>query len=347
MRGEVMSTTMISRSSTAEGLTGTLPADCDQVSEGCAGIHRREGRSRELVRAAGGPNRHEATTGTNPYFLSGYGYEDDGRGNYEKFAFPNSATGPQWGYATSRDDNIYLHIIKGPDGKKGFDAIAEKALTIRPVQGRVTSVTWLNEDVPVTSFRQDGDSLSIDLANVREDQIDTIIKIVTDNPARKYKLTDVVATGKQLAPGVLKVNAEGHMTYPALKARLSGVTYSSANPRVAAVRDAGIVTPVSDGTTGITVRGTHEGVTRADPLKVRVNGGDVSDAEDMIGASLLVEGKRGLRRVRSDRWTPVRDRRDVRQGRDHRFCTQHRSDGMAASSISPAVTSTSRSPSRR
>ena len=51
------------------------------------------------------------------------------------------------------DNNIYLHVIKGPDGKKGFDAIAEEALTIRPVKDRVTSVSWLNQDLPVTSFR--------------------------------------------------------------------------------------------------------------------------------------------------------------------------------------------------
>ena len=98
--------------------------------------------------------------------------------------------------------------MKGPDGKKGFDAIADKSLTIRPVQDRVTSVTMAEQDVPVTSFRQDGDSLTIDLGQVKEDPIDTIIKIVTDNPARKYKLTDVTATGEHGAR-MLKVNAEG------------------------------------------------------------------------------------------------------------------------------------------
>ncbi|MFF1917212.1 discoidin domain-containing protein [Streptomyces sp. NPDC058239] len=237
-----------------------------------------------------GPERHESTTGTTPYFLAGAGYEDDGRGNYEKFAFPNSTTGPQWGYATARDNSIYLHILKGPDGKKGFDAITDKSLTIRPVKDRVKSVRWLNSDIPVTSFSQKGDSLTINLADVREDPIDTIVKIVTDNPERKYKLTDVDVTGEQLAPKVLKVNAAGYMTYPALKDKLSDVIYSSTNPEVAKVRASGIVHPVSDGTTSITVRGTYEGVTKQGALKVTVKDGLVY-AADMISASLSVEGK--------------------------------------------------------
>lgn len=239
----------------------------------------------------GKPERHEATTGTMPYFLAGYGYEDDGKGNYDKFAFPNSTTGPQWGYAMSRDNNIYLHVMKGPDNKKGFDAINEKSLTIRPVKNKVTSVTWLNENIPVTSFVQNGDSLTINLANVEEDPVDTIIKIVTDNPARNYTLTNVHTTGEQLTPSSLKINAEGYMTFPALKAQLSGITYSSENPAIAAVDANGIVTPVSNGTTSITVSATSDGVTKQDILKVTAKDGVVYVGESMIGATLLVEGK--------------------------------------------------------
>ncbi len=239
----------------------------------------------------GKPERHESTTGTMPYFLSGYGYEDDGKGNYEKFALANSTTGPQWGYATYRDNNVYLHIMKGPDSKKGFDAIPGKSLTIRPIKDKVKSVTWLNKDIPVKSFVQKGDSLTINLANVEEDQIDTIIKIVTDNSARKYKLTNVNATGEQLKPSSLKINAEGYMTFPALKARLSGIKYKSENPKIAAVNAKGIVTPVSNGTTTITVSGTYEGVTKQDTLKVTAKDGKIYVGESMIGATLLVNGK--------------------------------------------------------
>ncbi|MEV6108060.1 discoidin domain-containing protein [Streptomyces sp. NPDC051940] len=251
------------------------------VREGLAGWFAPKGR----------PERHESTTGTTPYFLAGYGYEDDGRGNYEKFARPNSTTGPQWGYATARDNNVYLHIMKGPDGKKGFAAINDRSLTIRPVKDRVTSVKWLNTDTPVTSFRQEGDSLTINMANAHEDPIDTIVKIVTDNPERRYRLTDLTATAEQRTPGELQVKAEGYMTYPALGAPLSDVTYTSSDPGVADVQPSGVVTAVSDGTATITVRGTHEGVTKQDTLKVRVRDRLVHVAEDMISASLLVEGK--------------------------------------------------------
>ncbi|WP_193726735.1 discoidin domain-containing protein [Paenibacillus guangzhouensis] len=239
----------------------------------------------------GKPERHESTTGTMPYYLADYGYVDDGKGNYEKFAFPNGTTGPQWGYATSRDNNVYLHIMKGPDGKKGLDAIAGKSLTIRPVKDHVTSVTWLNENVPVTSFIQTGDSLTINLTNVQEDAIDTIIKIETDNPNRNYKLSNVNATGEQVTPSSLQIHAEGYMTFPALKAPLSGLTYQSANPSIAAVNGNGIVTPVSNGTTTITVHGTYEGVTKQDTLKVTARDGKIYVGESMIGATLLVNDK--------------------------------------------------------
>ncbi|GMX63724.1 hypothetical protein Elgi_32210 [Paenibacillus elgii] len=250
---------------------------------------------REMMSAwfapAGKPERHESTTGTMPYFLSGYGNEDDGKGNYEKFAKPNSTTGPQWGYATYRDNNIYLHIMKGPDSKKGFDAIAGRTLTIGPIKDNVTSITWLNENSPIPSFTQNGDSLTINLNNVQEDPIDTIIKIVTDSSARKYKLTNVKATGKQLSSSSLQINAEGYMTFPALQVKLSGLTFLSENSGIAAVSPNGIVTPVSNGTTNVTVSGTYEGVTKQDILKVTVRDGKIYVGDNMIGATLTVNGK--------------------------------------------------------
>ncbi|MBP1965347.1 discoidin domain-containing protein [Paenibacillus aceris] len=250
---------------------------------------------REMMSAwfapSGKPERHESTAGTMPYFLSGYGYEDDGKGNYEKFAYPNSTTGPQWGYATYRDNNIYLHILKGPDSKKGFDAIAGRSLTIGPIKDNVTSVTWLNENSPIPSFTQSGDSLTINLNDVQEDPVDTIIKIVTDSSARKYKLTNVKATGKQLSSSSLQINAEGYMTFPALQVKLSGLTFQSENSGIAVVSPNGIVTPVSNGTTNVTVSGTYEGVTKQDILKVTVRDGKIYVGDNMIGATLTLNGK--------------------------------------------------------
>lgn len=234
----------------------------------------------------GKPERHESTTGTTPYFLSGFGYEDDGKGNIAEF---ESGKGPDWGYAMSRDNNIYLHLIDGPDGKKGYSG---NSLTINPVKQHVVSVSWLNEDKPL-NFTQADESVTIDLTGVERDQVDTIVKIVTDSPGRKYKLTHLIATGSQITPHKLRVNVEGYMTYPALKVRfaLGAVTFSSGNPSVATVDQNGIVQAGHDGTAAISVIGTYEGVEKSDVLNVSVKSGNIYVKDTMIGASLWVEGR--------------------------------------------------------
>lgn len=234
--------------------------------------------------------RHEATTGTTPYFLSGYGYEDDGKGNYENFAFPNSNIGPRWGYATSRDNNIYLHIIKGPDGKIGFDAIPGGKLTISPVKDKVTQVIWLNKDEKLTSFTQNGDSLTIDLSGVEEDKVDTIVKIVTDSPERKYSLTSIYLEGEPAEDGKFQLKVEGQMTYPALKAKLERITYQASTGAVS-IDGNGLVTPVSDGTAVVTVTGACEGVSQSETITIRVKNGEAFVAEDITGVVLHVEDR--------------------------------------------------------
>ncbi|WP_308638248.1 OmpL47-type beta-barrel domain-containing protein [Paenibacillus silvisoli] len=234
----------------------------------------------------GKPERHESTTGTMPYFLNGYGYTDDGKGNISKF---ETGKGPTWGYAMSRDNNVYLHLIAGPDGKQGFSG---NSLTISPVHDQVTSVSWLNEDQPL-SFTQDGTSVTIDLTGVERDQVDTIVKLVTDNPQRKYKLTNLNATGKQLSPSSLQINAEGYMTFPALKVRFpqGAISYNSDNASIAVVDSNGVAQAVSDGTAAITVSGTYEGVTKSNVLNVKVANGKIYVKDTMIGASLWIEDR--------------------------------------------------------
>ena len=234
--------------------------------------------------------RHESTTGTTPYFLSGYGYEDDGKGNYENFAFPNENIGPKWGYAVSRDNNIYLHIIEGPDGKRGFNEISNNTLTISPVEDQVTSVIWLNKDQDVASFKQEGNSLTIDLSNVEADKADTIIKIVTDKTERKYKLTNIYVEGEPVAEGKLQLKVEGQMTYPALKANLEQITYQPATD-IVSVDDTGLVTPMSDGTTVVTVTGTYEGVTLSEEITVTVKDGVAFVNDEILSTVLHIEDR--------------------------------------------------------
>lgn len=233
---------------------------------------------------AGKPERHESTTGTMPYFLTNSHYTDDGKGNIANF---EAGRGPDWGYATARDNNIYLHLIVDPDDKEGYSG---NSLTISPVTDTVQSVSWLNEGQTVP-FTQSGNSVTIDLTNVERDQVDTIIKLVTNNPTRKFPLTNVVATGRQLTASTLQVEVEGYRTYPALKAQFGTVTYSSSNTGVATVSSSGVVTAGANGVADITVNGTSDGVTKTDTLQVKVAAGKVYVKDTLVGAALTVEGR--------------------------------------------------------
>lgn len=238
----------------------------------------------------GKPERHESTTGTMPYFLNGSNCSctDDGKGNIDHF---ENGHGPSWGYATSRDNNIYLHIMAGPDGRTGFSAISnKKSFTVSPVKDNVEKVTWLNEDQEIP-FTQNGETLTIDLSGVEEDQVDTIIKVVTDNPERKFQLTDLRIKPEQKSASVLQLNAQGFMTYQALKAHLDSVTYESADSSVAAVSETGEVTPKANGTTTITVTGTQDGVSQSDSVQVTARDGKIYISEDLIEAVLHLNGK--------------------------------------------------------
>lgn len=236
----------------------------------------------------GKPERHESTTGTIPYFLAGCGYEDDGKGNIANFA---AGKGPSWGYATARDNTIYLHFIKGPDGKKGYGG--ERTITVGPINDRVLKVLWLNEDKPL-AFTQNGRDLTVTLDGITADPVDTIVKITTANPARKYKLTNLVATGRQLNPGSLQIETEGYMTYPALKVAFAygAIRFKSSNPAVATVDDNGVVTALSTGKSTIAAVGTNEGTTVGDTLDVIVDAARNIRVDDtLIGTVLKVNGK--------------------------------------------------------
>ena len=243
----------------------------------------------------GKPERHEAMTGTMPYYLSGWGFEDDGRGNWNEFALAKNGLGPDWGYAVSRDNNIYLHIIEGPDNKDGFDAesIADGKMTISPVEDKVTEVTWFNEDVEIP-FEQKGDTVTIDLTDVKEDQIDTIIKVVTDKKEREYTLTDLYVSGEQLSDSQIQLIPEGQMTFPALKAELEKVIYDiSDSSKGIQVDENGLVTASAnaEGTVQVTVTGTYEGNSASDTVTVTAHGGIVYLGGELTGVTLKVEGK--------------------------------------------------------
>ena len=247
----------------------------------------REGTAGWFV-PPGKPERHESTTGTVPYFLAGCGYEDDGAGNLAAF---NHGKGPAWGYPTARDNAIYLHFISGPDGKQGWSG--EPSVTISPVPDRVLRVSWLNEDQPL-AFEQRDRSLTIMLAGITVDPLDTIVKIVTANPRRKYKLTNLVATGLQLAPDTFQARVEGYMTYPALQVPFArgAVHFASSDPSVATVNGQGLVQAIGPGKATIAVEGAYEGSSASNALAVLVDASRNIRVDDtLVGVGLKVDGK--------------------------------------------------------
>ena len=240
---------------------------------------------------APGIDLHESITGTTPFFLPGYGFEDDGRGNYDEFAHPTATTGPQWGYATARDNAIYLHIIKGPDGKKGFDAIQNRLLTLGGIEHTVTAVTHLNTGTAIPTFTQDGASLALDLSSVSADPIDTIIKIETSDRTREYTLTDATIDATPLGNGRLRLVAGGYMTYPSLPAPLDEAVFSAADDSVAQVNPNGVVIPRANGSVKVELSVTSGEVTKNAEVTVSVKDGVAYIGDDLSSAVVRVGGK--------------------------------------------------------
>ena len=111
----------------------------------------------------------------------------------------------EWGYNVISTDrrNLYLHILKNPRGKTGLPS--EGQLTAKPLAAsQVRRVVWMNENRPL-KFAHQGDGLTIDLTEVKEDVADTIIRIELQQPLLEdalpslapYKLTER-ADGKQV-----------------------------------------------------------------------------------------------------------------------------------------------------
>ena len=138
-----------------------------------------------------------------------------------KPAFTNVDPGPlltaEWGYNVISTDrrNLYLHILKNPRGKTGLPS--EGRLTAKPLAAsQVRQAVWMNENRPL-KFSQQGDGLTIDLTEVKEDVADTIIRIelqqpLPENAVRRlapYKLTER-DEGKQV-PGNLAWQKPGKL----------------------------------------------------------------------------------------------------------------------------------------
>jgi hypothetical protein len=90
--------------------------------------------------------------------------------------YPGPFDDQAWGYSTiSTDRNtIYLHMLANPFGKNGVPA--DRSVTVGPITTSVRQVKCMNQNAPL-NFRLQDSRLSISLADVTPDQVDTIIQI--------------------------------------------------------------------------------------------------------------------------------------------------------------------------
>lgn len=247
---------------------------------------------------ARGPDLRESMYGTMPYTM-----------DYTRkpgwYTDPQKAIahgqGPDWGYAMSRDQYVYMHMIKNQiagTAKAGFTGQAELR-QVGPFDYPVREVRWLNKGLtlPFTATKVNGKHyISIDTRAVVADPIDTIIKITTASPVRNYKMTSVKLFSSQTSDRKLQLRAESYMngyTNVFAPARLK---YTSDNVRVATVSAAtGLVTAHGDGAATINVTATYDdGVNppqvRSDSYPVKVRNRAISPALPLVGVNMYTNG---------------------------------------------------------
>jgi hypothetical protein len=94
---------------------------------------------------------------------------------------PGPLPSAAWGYNTLNiiRDKLYLHFIINPRGKTGLPKTNNLKLSL--IASKVNRVVWMNTGKP-QQFTQKGKSLSINLAGVKQDEIDTILCVEFKNP---------------------------------------------------------------------------------------------------------------------------------------------------------------------
>lgn len=103
-----------------------------------------------------------------------------------------------WGYnlINLSKDVIYLHFQENPRGKTGLPK--ETSVSVGPLNGKVKSVTWMNTNQPLKFTQMDTSTnkmLTIDLAGVTQDEIDTIFKIELEAPLKSAPAKVGIPTG--------------------------------------------------------------------------------------------------------------------------------------------------------
>ena len=271
-----------------------------------------------------GPDLRESLYGTTPYTMD-YTLQPGWYSDPQKAIAHGQ--GPDWGYAMSRDQYVYMHMVKNQirgTAKAGFTGQTTMS-HIGPFDYPVQQVQWLNKgsSLPFTTETSNGKYyVTIDSAGITADPIDTIIKIRTASPVREYKLTSVKLFSSQTDPKSLQLRAESYLNNYTNVFAPAKLKYTSSNPRVATVSaSTGVVRPHSDGSATITVTSTYDdGVNRpqvmTDTYPVEVRNRAISAALPLVGVNLLTNGAQFWGQFGTDRDIPVAFKGYTRKGGD-------------------------------
>lgn len=261
----------------------------------------------------GKPDLHESLFGTMPYYFDTYEKKEGYHENTDKEPFLTAkyGEGPEWGYSVARDQFVYMHMVENTIGngraKKGFTG--QESVYAGPFDYNVTNVEWLNEGIalPYSVESKDGKNyITIDTSSVKEDPVDTIIKITTDNDTRSFKLTGVKLFSSQENKSELQLRAEAYLKNFTNVFADADLTYSSDDASVASVDQNGLVTAGHPGNTTIRVTAEYEGEAAVDTYHVQVKeDGSITSNEELIGVVLRTDGKEAFGKFSSDINIPV------------------------------------------
>ncbi|MBM7832097.1 hypothetical protein JOE59_002802 [Agromyces cerinus] len=261
----------------------------------------------------GGPDLRESMYGTTPYTLDYTlkpGWFDD---PLKAIAF---GQGPDWGYAMSRDQFVYLHMVDNQiagTAKSGFTG-QDRMDGIGPFTHPISKVEWLNEDAALPfESKQVGDEyyVDIDTSSVTADPIDTVIKVTTKSKERSYELTGVKTFSSQKDPRTLQLRTESYMNDLTNVFAPAKITFESDNPAVASPKGAsGKIRAGEDGSATITVTATYkDGVNTAqvktDTYPVVVHDGVISPSLPLTGVAMTTDGAPFWKELQARQQVPV------------------------------------------
>ena len=248
----------------------------------------------------GKPDRRESLFGTSSYSFD-YEMLPQYEQEYRSDLAIKYGEGPEWGYVRRRDNTYYMHMVetytKSNELITRYDQINDKtgftgqdSIEAGPFDYEVTSVEWLNEGKSLSfeSFEKNGKYYAtIDTSSVTADPVDTIIKIKTADPERRYTLSGVKTYSSQTNLNQLQLRTEANLNEFASVIVPANVTFTSSNPSVAQVDENGLVTKTGEGKAVIEITAEYEGVTKTDTYPVIADEEGIRPDLELLGVVMF------------------------------------------------------------